>query len=146
MSTSRVTAHHERFGGLSRDLYRAVEATSVTPFAPRAIDRGLAAVTVTLARHGEPAMTKPIAAGELPEHRSKLDFVRQRLRKRAENHRKFDSSEEQAELCHKVEARLADLLDAWKESLTRRSRRADFSTGTRCRVVRRFSMHRWIQT
>lgn len=59
-------------------------------------------------------MTKPIAAGELPEHRSKLDFVRQRLRKRAENHRKFDSSEEQAELCHKVEARLADLLDAWE--------------------------------
>jgi hypothetical protein len=110
----RDRSHYERFEAYHETFYRAVEATSVTPFAPRAIDRGLAAVTVTLARHGEPAMTKPIAAGELPEHRSKLDFVRQRLRKRAENHRKFDSSEEQAELCHKVEARLADLLDAWE--------------------------------
>ncbi len=48
----RDRSHYERFEAYHDSFYRAVEVTSVTPFAPRAIDRGLAAVTVGLARHG----------------------------------------------------------------------------------------------
>jgi hypothetical protein len=43
--------------GLPRGVLPRVEATSVTPFSPRALDRGLAAVTVALARHGWDALT-----------------------------------------------------------------------------------------
>ena len=50
----RDRSHYERFCTFHRSFYRAVEATSVTPFSPRAIDRGLAAVAVALARHGHP--------------------------------------------------------------------------------------------
>src|SRR5207249_5206476 len=33
-------SHYERFEAYHETFYRAVEATSVTPFAPRAVDRG----------------------------------------------------------------------------------------------------------
>ena len=48
----RDRSHYERFQAWHNTFYRAVEATSVTPFSPRAIDRGLAGITVALARLG----------------------------------------------------------------------------------------------
>ena len=48
----RDRSHYERFEAFHESFYRAVEATSVTPFSPRALDRGLPAVVVALARHG----------------------------------------------------------------------------------------------
>ena len=42
----RDRSHYERFGHFHHTFYRAVEATSVTPFAARALDRALAAVIV----------------------------------------------------------------------------------------------------
>ena len=39
----RDRSHYERFEAWHESFYRAVEATSVTPFSPRAIDRGIAA-------------------------------------------------------------------------------------------------------
>jgi ATP-dependent helicase YprA (DUF1998 family) len=36
----RDRSHYERFAAWHESFYRAVEATSVTPFSPRAIDRG----------------------------------------------------------------------------------------------------------
>ena len=38
----RDRSHYERFEAFHASFYRAVEATSVTPFSPRALDRGLA--------------------------------------------------------------------------------------------------------
>ena len=42
----RDRSHYERFTAYHETFYRGVEATSVTPFSSRALDRGLAAVTV----------------------------------------------------------------------------------------------------
>ena len=42
----RDRSHYERFSNYHESFYRGVEATSVTPFSPRAMDRGLAAVAV----------------------------------------------------------------------------------------------------
>ncbi len=53
----RDRSHYERFFAWHSSFYRAVEATSVTPFSPRAIDRGIAAITVALARLGHAKMT-----------------------------------------------------------------------------------------
>jgi len=49
-SRPRDISHYERFLPYHEGLYRHVEATSVTPFAPRARDRALHAVFIALAR------------------------------------------------------------------------------------------------
>src|SRR5205823_1600982 len=48
----RDRSHYERFAAYHQTFYRSVEATSVTPFSPRALDRGLAASLVALSRLG----------------------------------------------------------------------------------------------
>ena len=48
----RDRAHYEQFRAYHTAFYRAVEASTVTPFAPRALDRALAAALVTAVRHG----------------------------------------------------------------------------------------------
>ena len=53
----RDRTHFEQFGQFHRTFYRAVEATSVTPWASRSLDRALAAVVVAMARHINPALT-----------------------------------------------------------------------------------------
>jgi hypothetical protein len=66
----RDRGHYESFTTFHESFYRAVEATSVTPWAARALDRSLAAVVVTIARHLRPELSPEGAAakiGELPE-------------------------------------------------------------------------------
>jgi ATP-dependent helicase YprA (DUF1998 family) len=53
----RDRTHFEQFGQFHRSFYRAVEATSVTPWAARALDRALAAIVVAAARHIDPSLT-----------------------------------------------------------------------------------------
>ncbi|MFV0534316.1 MAG: helicase-related protein, partial [Cumulibacter sp.] len=50
-SRSRDLSHYESFTSYHRAIYRQVEATGATPFAPRALDRGLHGLLVILARH-----------------------------------------------------------------------------------------------
>ena len=52
----RDRSFFESFAGWHRALYRAVEATSVTPFAARARDKAMHAVVVALARHLVPEL------------------------------------------------------------------------------------------
>ena len=51
---------------IHQSFYRSVEATSVTPFSPRALDRGLAGTLVALARQGHAPMTPPKGASGDP--------------------------------------------------------------------------------
>jgi hypothetical protein len=53
----RDRMHFEQFGHFHDTFYRAVEATSVTPWSARALDRALAAVVVAVARHLRPEFT-----------------------------------------------------------------------------------------
>jgi hypothetical protein len=55
---ARDRSHYETFETWHRCLYRDVEATSVTPFASRAQDKGLHAVLVALVRHTVPGMDR----------------------------------------------------------------------------------------
>src|SRR5207244_4818311 len=75
----RDRSHYERFTAYHASFYRAVEATSVTPFSPRAIDRALPGVMVALARQGLPAMTAPPRALDIAQHRAELRFVAEAL-------------------------------------------------------------------
>lgn len=61
----RDLSHYEAFEHYHATFYRSVEALSVTPFAPRAIDRGLTAVLVSLVRHAH--AQEPLGASWNPE-------------------------------------------------------------------------------
>jgi hypothetical protein len=82
----RDRSHFERFEVFHQSFYRTVEATSVTPFSPRALDRGLAGTLVALSRLGHSPMTPPKGAVEILQERSALDFVVQTLSDRAGSH------------------------------------------------------------
>ena len=110
----RDRSHYERFFAWHATFYRAVEATSVTPFSPRAIDRGIAAITVALARLGHPLMTAPSRAIDILQHRQALDFVVDTISQRAEMHDKELDATEAEELRQKVRGRVKDLLDVWE--------------------------------
>lgn len=109
----RDRSHYERFAFYHETFYRSVEATSVTPFSPRALDRGLAGTLVALARLGHAPMTPPRGASEILRQRSALDFVVEVLASRAE--RMIDDKEQAEALRNRVRARAADLLDEWNK-------------------------------
>lgn len=64
----RDRMHYEHFRQFHEAFYRAVEATSVTPWAARALDRALAAVVVGMARHLTPDLTPDGAVARLKHH------------------------------------------------------------------------------
>lgn len=61
----RDRTHYEQFRSFHLSFYRAVEAASVTPFAPRALDRALAATLVAAMRHVQPSLTPNPAADQI---------------------------------------------------------------------------------
>jgi hypothetical protein len=109
----RDRSHYERFEAYHQSFYRSVEATSVTPFSPRAIDRALAAVTVGLARQGHGALTAGPAALAITHERRNLGFVAEVISRRAEKVASaLDPSDREA-LRQAVLQRVNDLLDEW---------------------------------
>lgn len=77
----RDRSHYETFSSWHGTLYRDVEPTSVTPFAPRALDKALHAVLVALARHLATGMrTRPRID---PAKRAKIEALAARIIDRA---------------------------------------------------------------
>jgi hypothetical protein len=71
----RDRLHYEGFRHFHECFYRAVEATSVTPWAARAMDRALAPVVVAAARHLIPALTPDAEAGEIAGYNSARSMI-----------------------------------------------------------------------
>lgn len=111
----RDRSHYERFGYYHETFYRSVEATSVTPFSPRALDRALAGTLVALARQGHSPMTPPKGASEILKERMRLEFAVDVLVKRAKSHAKGLSKEDREKLGQRVRDRARDLLDEWSK-------------------------------
>ncbi|MBN8595643.1 MAG: DISARM system helicase DrmA [Anaerolineae bacterium] len=61
----RDLSHYERFEHYHATFYQQVEALSVTPFAPRALDRALSAVFVALVRLFDDRLNKDDSAGRV---------------------------------------------------------------------------------
>ena len=116
----RDRSHYERFEPWHRTFYRSVEATSVTPFSPRAIDRGIAAVTVALARLEYPKLTPAASAIDILTERSSLGRVAEVLAKRGELHDPTLSEEERETLRHELKKRVESLLDSWEKIADRK--------------------------
>jgi hypothetical protein len=108
----RDRSHYERFEAWHATFYRSVEATSVTPFSPRALDRGLAEVTVALSRQGWPGMTKGPNALRAMELRSSLSPVVDIFGRRVEQYATLGTKEMQQRR-DGVRGKVEDLLDDW---------------------------------
>lgn len=109
----RDRSYYERFQPYHASFYRFVEVTSVTPFSPRAVDRGLAGVAVALARHLDPRLTPPSAATQATSRRQAFEAAADALADRAARHRIL-SAEEAAELRAVLRRRALDLYDTWQ--------------------------------
>jgi hypothetical protein len=109
----RDRSHYERFSAFHDSFYRSVEATSVTPFSPRALDRGLAGTFIALCRHGHSPMTPPRGATEILREMPRLQFAIDELADRALETHQHGSSSDSAELRQRVVDRCKDLLDTW---------------------------------
>ena len=107
----RDRSHYERFEAWHASFYRTVEATSVTPFSPRAIDRGLAAVVVALARQGFTPMTPARSALDADKNSAALAFVRDVIADRAASSASDGTNTE--ELRQSLKAKVQDLIDVW---------------------------------
>jgi len=109
----RDRSHYERFGTYHSSFYRSVEATSVTPFSPRALDRALVGVLVSLARHSHPTLTPPHGAEAITAFRLTLDQVSNRLADRARNHAWPPGPDAGQQLHDHVLHLCTSLLDDW---------------------------------
>ncbi|MGO9463517.1 MAG: DISARM system helicase DrmA, partial [Isosphaeraceae bacterium] len=110
----RDRSHYERFAAYHESFYRSVEATSVTPFSPRALDRGLAGTLVGLVRLGHLPMTPPRGATEILRERTRLDTVVDRVAARARDQSTL-SPDEAEQLRQRVRQRSSGLLDDWSK-------------------------------
>jgi hypothetical protein len=79
----RDRMHFEHFGHFHRSFYRAVEATSITPWAARALDRALPAAIVSAARHLDAALTPEPGVEDLPDDPAVIEAIRSALLARA---------------------------------------------------------------
>lgn len=106
---SRDRSHYESFTAYHSALYRQVESTSVTPFSPRARDRGLHAVLIGLARLLTDEFRPNAGAAKIRNAttRTKLDAALQIIRHRVQS---VDPREAAA-----TEAQLQELLHDWRE-------------------------------
>lgn len=101
----RDRSHFEAFPTWHQTLYREVEATSVTPFAPRARDRALHAAIVALARHRVSGLKTDTEL--TAKRRAELDPLIDILVARAKD---ADPGEADG-----VRADAADFLDKWSD-------------------------------
>ena len=109
----RDRSHYERFDAYHASFYRNVEATSVTPFSPRALDRALPASIVALCRHACVALTPYRNALEILTRRSDLAPMAQRMAVRAGEHKSDMSTPDREKLHATVLNRVNSLLDDW---------------------------------
>jgi hypothetical protein len=109
----RDRSHYERFVAYHETFYRSVEATSVTPFSPRALDKGLAATLVGLIRQGHKPMTPPLGAMQVLNERANLEFAVKALAERAQEHSREMQKNDSDRLRLQVRGRCQDLLDSW---------------------------------
>ncbi len=107
----RDRSHYERFRHYHETFYRSVEASSVTPFSARALDRGLAGALVGLARHRRPELTPPDGPARFEDVAATL---REEIVKIFQDRvRRAVADEDLADAEREVRERIEDLSDAW---------------------------------
>jgi hypothetical protein len=108
---SRDRSHYENFIPYHQALYRAVEATSATPFAARARDRALHGVLVSLTRLLLDDLSADTAAHRAPGRREQIKQMADLLAARAQEVADPDEADDTAR-------QLAELVQVWVDGAT----------------------------
>lgn len=109
---TRDRSHYESFTDYHGALYRAVEASSATPFAARSRDRALHAVLVSAVRMLLPDLRNDNAAGQLRDHAVKVSQIIDAIVDRVKRTNPHDQS-----VAHATQRELEELVSAWKRSV-----------------------------
>ena len=111
MYRPRDRSHYERFTTFHESFYRFVEATSVTPFSPRALERGLAGLTTTLVRHTTRGMTTRDGVEKIAQAQGLAQQITHTIAGRAMLHR--EGAPER--LAQDISERIDGLIYDWTE-------------------------------
>lgn len=111
VNKARDRSHFERFVAYHQSFYREVEATSVTPFADPALQRGMAGTLVAITRLVDPELTPPGAVTKLPLRKAAGELAVARLAARAAAQPRVGAEAEQVRATITLRAR--NLIDSW---------------------------------
>jgi hypothetical protein len=104
---ARDMSHYERFVPYHSMLYRHVDVASVTPFAPRARDRGLKALIIGLARILDPRLMTNQGASQFDPSLPVVSQIREILEKRAESLEPKEAT--------RVRQEISNAIDLWED-------------------------------
>lgn len=110
----RDLSHYETFEHYHETFYKHVEPLSVTPFSPRALDRGLTGVLVGLLRLMDASLNANIRAGELKADDPLLTKAMEIIMRRAE-------LANGPSVHHQVKSQLMERRDAWLKRVLRQT-------------------------
>lgn len=113
---TRDLSHFENFVGYHQTLYRHVEATGATPWAPRARDRALHGVLVSMARLLIPDANGEKAAGLSDTLEDDLEEVVERIVNRVAANPDNAGNHLADEAPDRIRAELNDLVDRWLDA------------------------------
>jgi hypothetical protein len=106
-SRPRDLSHYERFEHYHDTFYQHVEALSVTPFSPRAMDRGLTGTFVSMLRLQNEDLNAEASAHEFSRASKGLEEIQKAVQDRAE---RVTDDIESSELAHDM---LEERVDQW---------------------------------
>lgn len=141
-SRPRDLSHYETFEHYHATFYKHVEAQSVTPFAPRAMDRGLTGTVVSLLRLANDDLNPNLGAGELDSPtRPEIETVRESVSDRAW------SVTDLSIVKRNADAMIADRLDRWIKEASRPGRSLGYETERRhgdvAALLKKPGVHAW---
>ncbi len=141
-SRPRDLSHYETFEHYHSTFYKHVEAQSVTPFAPRALDRGLTGTLISLLRLSVDSLNSNLGAGALdasshPGAQAAKEMLSDRAWK----------VKNEASVKGSTEVMLADRLDRWANEAGKPGRRLGYETqskqGDVVALLKRPGVRRW---
>jgi hypothetical protein len=110
----RDRSHYERFPAYHESFYRFVEATSLTPFSGRALERGLVGTLFAMTRLSDAVLTPADGAMQIEGHRASADAAIAAIAERAEKHDLMDREETERLVSH-LRSRASHLVDLWQK-------------------------------
>ena len=119
MARPRDRSHYEHFVAYHESFYRFVEAQSVTPFASRALERGLTGALVSAARLKVMELTRPEDANRISEFRPEVDELVTDFVNRAKRQPGAETTTEES--ARRARSWARNRLDIW-ETLVRSAR------------------------
>lgn len=141
-SRPRDLSHYETFEHYHATFYKHVEAQSVTPFAPRAMDRGLTGAMVSLLRLSDESLNPNLGAGQLKT----VGSAEAKDAKASISDRAWKVADK-AEVKTSAEGMLADRIDRWVKEATKAGRKLGYDTewgqGDVFALLKRPGLQRW---